>query len=624
MQHPDAPESTSSDDTSEPAGEDRLTARLQALPGRPGVYRMLAADGEVLYVGKARHLKNRVSSYFRGKALTAKTMALVNRIADIEITVTSSETEALLLEQSLIKSLRPPYNILLRDDKSYPYVRISNHPEYPQLGFYRGSRQGGGRYYGPYPSSSAVRESLHILQRLFQLRSCEDSYFNNRSRPCLQYQIGRCSAPCVGLISPEDYARDLRLAELFLQGRNQQILDEFKAAMETAAAELAFEKAATYRDQIAKLRKIQEQQYVHTSGGSADAFAVAMGGGLVCVHGLFIRGGRLLGHRSWFPRDELAEDPATALADFLSQFYLGGVERDLPAQILLTEAIEDADVLSAALASRYGSRVQLQSRVRGPRARWLQMAHENAELSLNAQIADRKNVYGRFLALQEGLGLAALPERLECFDISHSRGEATVASCVVFDTNGPLKSDYRRFNIEGIEPGDDYAAMAQALTRRYRRLKDGEGRLPDLLIIDGGKGQLGIAREVLADLQVQGVQLLGIAKGPGRKPGLETIHLDGQGEIRLPPTGPAMHLLQHIRDEAHRFAITGHRQRRQKSRTVSTIDAIPGIGPKRKRELLRHFGSVSALQGASVEEIAKLPGISRKLAETIYSATHPQ
>lgn len=595
---------------------------LKRLTTKPGVYQMVDVDGAPLYVGKARNLKSRVTSYFRASGLTAKTMALVDRIAGIQITVTASETEALLLEQSLIKKLRPPYNIVLRDDKSYPYIYLTDHADFPRLTFHRGAKRRTGRYFGPFPSASAVRDSLNILQKLFKIRQCEDSYFKNRSRPCLQHQIGRCSAPCVNAVSPADYAEDVRHAVMFLDGRNQAILGEFKRSMEDAAGRLDFERAARYRDQIAHLRKVQEQQYVHASSGDDDVFAVAQRSGAACVQGFFIRGGRLLGHRTWFPRGQLDYSAGDLLNAFLSQYYLGGSEREIPKSVIVNAELADGPLLAETLGARSGRRVTVNVQVRGQRARWLKMAAENAELSLNAYLADKQNVYARFVALQDALGLEDLPRRLECFDISHSSGEATVASCVVFDSNGPLKSDYRRFNVEGVTPGDDYGAMRQALERRYARLKAGEGQLPDLLIIDGGPGQLAQAREVLTELQVDDVVLLGIAKGTTRKPGLETLHLADGSELTVPPQGGAMHLLQHIRDEAHRFAITGHRQRRAKARRRSALEGIAGVGQKRRRELLRHFGSVSAVEGASTEEIAKVPGISRKLAEDIYAALH--
>lgn len=596
-------------------------AFLKTLPQKPGVYRMLDADGAALYVGKARNLKARVTSYFRASGLTAKTIALVSRIADVQITVTSSETEALLLEQSLIKSERPPYNVVLRDDKSYPFIYLTDHTDYPRLTFHRGAKKKTGRYFGPFPSAGAVRESLNILQKLFRLRHCDDSFFRNRSRPCLQYQIQRCSGPCVGLVEPRDYREDVELAVMFLEGRSNAVLEVFKQKMQAAADELDFERAAKFRDQIARLRRVQENQYVHAEEGDVDVFAVAETSGVSCVQALFVRAGRILGQRTWFPKNELALPPDGLLEAFLSQYYLGGPERDLPRTVLTSPGIGDAAVLGAALTERSGRKVEVVHQVRSQRARWLALARENASHSLNAYLADKRNVYARLVALQEALGLDDVPGRLECFDISHTMGEATVASCVVFDSNGPLKSDYRRFNIDGVTAGDDYGAMEQALRRRYTRLKQGEGKLPDVLVIDGGPGQIGRAEAVLDELQVDDVTVLGIAKGPSRKPGLEKFILGG-AEIRLPPQGDAFMLLQQIRDEAHRFAITGHRQRRQKARRRSELDDIAGVGPKRRRELLSHFGAVAALKGASVEEIAKVPGISRKLAQDIYGALH--
>ena len=593
---------------------------LATLPVRPGVYRMLDENGEVLYVGKARSLKARVTSYFRASGLDAKTLALTSRLRDIQVTVTGSETEALLLEQSLIKDLRPRFNVVLRDDKSYPFIALTEHP-YPRLTFHRGAK-GGGRYFGPFPSAGAVRDSLNILQKLFRIRPCEDGFFKNRSRPCLQYQIKRCSAPCVGLIDRERYAEDVRLAVLFLEGRSADVLEEFKTRMDAAARELKFERAARYRDQINHLRRIQENQYVHGDGGDVDVFGVAVGGGQACVQGLFVRDGRLLGHRTWFPKNELAAPDDELLFAFLSQYYLGSGEREIPKTVVTAEPLQDVELLSSALAERGGRRTEVACPVRGQRARWAAMASENAKLSLAALLAGRKNVLARFVDLQAALGWEDVPRRLECFDISHSSGEATVASCVVFDSEGPVKSDYRRFNIEGVPRGDDYGAIEQAIRRRYTRLAKGEGALPDALVIDGGAGQLARAAEVLEQLQVDDVALIGIAKGSTRKAGLETILLAGQGEVALPPNGPAMHLLQHIRDEAHRFAVAGHRGRRDKKRRRSVLDDIPGVGPRRKRELLAHFGSVASIQGASAEEIAKVPGVSGKLAAHIHAALH--
>jgi len=617
---------------------------LKGLTTRPGVYRMLGEDQAVLYVGKARNLRARVSAYFRASGLTAKTMALVAKVRDIHVTVTASETEALLLEQSLIKAERPPYNVVLRDDKSYPYIQLTEHP-YPRLAFHRGGRRGG-RYFGPFPSAASVRDSLNILQKLFGIRSCEDGFYKNRSRPCLQHQIERCSAPCVGLVDRQKYADDVRLAVMFLEGKSQAILAEFKDKMEAAAEALEFERAAKYRDQIDHLRRVQEDQYVHGAGGDVDIFGLALAGGQACVQGLFVRDGRLLGHRTWFPKNELAISAGELLFAFISQYYLGGDDREIPKSVIASLATpepdtagaepvvadvdrrgnvasrEDLAVLGTALTSRAGRRVGIARNVRGQRAGWARMATENAKVALASLIADRKNVLSRFLDLQSILGCEDVPKRVECFDISHAAGEATVASCVVFGTEGPVKSDYRRFNIEGVPRGDDYGALEQAIRRRYTRLAKGEGVLPDLLLIDGGVGQVNRACEVFMELQVDDVTVLGIAKGPSRKPGLETIVQVGGHELPVPANGPAMHLLQHLRDEAHRFAIAGHRGRRRKRQRRSILDDIAGIGPRRKRALLAHFGSVASIKGASCEEISKVPGVSRKLAADIHGSLH--
>ena len=594
---------------------------LKTLTRKPGVYRMIDADDAVLYVGKARNLKNRVTSYFRASGLQAKTMAMVAKIARIEVTVTGSETEALLLEQSLIKAEKPPYNIVLRDDKSYPFIHLTQDDKYPRLTFHRGAKRKGGRYFGPFPSAYAVRDSLNILQKLFQLRQCEDSYFKNRSRPCLQHQIRRCSGPCVGLIEPEAYAEDVELAVMFLEGKSQDVLEQFKRKMNEAAEAMEYERAARYRDQITHLRKVQESQYVHGEGGDVDVFALSQQGVVNCVQGMFIRNGRLLGQRTFFPKNELVLENGDVLEAFLSQYYLASRNRDIPRFVIISHASADCDILEQALSEQSGRKVRINSEVRGQRARWLQMALENAAISLQSFLANRSNVFARFVELQDALQFDSIPGRMECFDISHTMGEATVASCVVFNKEGPLKSDYRRFNIEGITPGDDYAAMEQALRRRYTRLKQGEGTLPDLLVIDGGPGQVGKAIAVLLELQVQDVRILGIAKGPDRKVGLERFFLDGE-EVAVDGASGAGHLLQHIRDEAHRFAITGHRQRRQKTRQQSELEEIEGVGPKRRKQLLTHFGGVRGVRGASVEELAKVQGISRRLAENIYGVLH--
>jgi len=594
---------------------------LAGLTHRPGVYRMLDDTGKVLYVGKARNLKSRVTSYFRSGSHTAKTMALVGRIARIEVTVTGSETEALLLEQSLIKLERPAYNVMLRDDKSYPFIYLTDHSDFPRLAFHRGARKKTGKYFGPYPSASAVRESLNILQKLFRIRQCDDNFMKNRSRPCLQYQIQRCSGPCVNLVDEQSYADDVRFAIMFLEGRSQAVLDDYKGLMDAAAGAQQYEKAARYRDQIMRLRKVQEQQYVYAAEGDVDVFAYAQQQGVVCVQGMFIRQGRVLGSRTWFPRNELGLESGELLEAFLDQFYLGGSGRDIPRDVITAVPLPDSDLLETALSEGASRKVKIASDVRGQRARWLDMATENATYNLSVYLADKRNVLARFLALAESLSMDAVPERLECFDISHTMGEGTVASCVVFDHQGPAKSDYRRFNIEGVNPGDDYGAMEQALRRRYTRLKSGEGIFPDLLVIDGGVGQLGRARQVLAELQVDDVPLLGIAKGPTRKPGLERYFFEDQ-EVVLKPGSEAVLLLQHIRDEAHRFAITGHRARRQKARRVNELDQIDGVGPKRRKALLMHFGSIAGIKGASREEIARVPGINEKLAADIHAALH--
>lgn len=594
---------------------------LKTLTKKPGVYRMVGADENALYIGKARNLKNRVTSYFRAKGLQAKTMAMVAKVQRIDITVTQSETEALLLEQSLIKQERPPYNVVLRDDKSYPYIYLADEEDFPRLTFHRGSNKRKGKYFGPFPSAYAVRDSINILQKVFQLRNCDESYFKNRTRPCLQHQIQRCTAPCVDAVSIEDYQSDVELAVMFLEGKSQSVLDRFKEKMDAHANALEFEKAARVRDQISHLRKVQESQFVHGQTGDDDVFVVVSGKGHTCLQSLFIRGGRLIGQRTFFPKNELQIDEADLLAAFIAQFYLASSGRDVPKSILLSHNSKDAELLAEVLSERVGRKVAVSSSVRGQRAQWLSLAGENAKMNLASYVADRRNIFARFVALQDALEMETIPQRLECFDISHTMGEATVASCVVFDSNGPLKSDYRRFNIENVTPGDDYGAMEQALRRRYTRIKKGEAALPDLLVIDGGKGQLGVAKAILAELQVEDVQILGIAKGPERRPDLERYFQDGQ-EVNMTTFQDAVHLLQHIRDEAHRFAITGHRQRRAKKRNRSELEDIAGVGPKRRRDLLTHFGGLAGIKGASVDEIAKVPGLSKKLAQEIYESVH--
>lgn len=600
-------------------------AFIKRLPSRPGVYRMFDEEEAILYVGKAKNLKNRVSSYFRSNALDSKTMALVSRIQKVETTVTGSETEALLLEQSLIKEYKPPYNIVFRDDKSYPYILLTIGDKYPRLAFHRGAQKKKGRYFGPFPSAYSVRDSLNILQKVFQVRQCEDTFFKNRARPCLQYQIKRCSGPCCDLVSTEDYADDVQHAAMFLEGKNNAVMQDYANKMEDASDKLEFEKAAHYRDQVGHLRKIQEQQYVVGNQGDIDVHAVVINPGGVCVLVMFIRGGRMLGNKTFFPKTRLDENESEVLAAFLPQFYLSGSGgRETPPEVVVNARIEDKFVLEGALTSQSGRKVKISDNVRSHRKRWVDLAVTNAEQSLGSHMASRNNLQQRFQSLQEALSLEEMPGRLECFDISHTSGEATVASCVVFDQNGPLKSDYRRFNIDGITPGDDYAAMSQALSRRYTRIKKGEGLLPDILFIDGGKGQLSEAEKIFEELQIEGVTLVGIAKGPTRKAGLESLILSEGPELNLAQDNPGLHLIQHIRDESHRFAITAHRTRRGKKRTESVLQGIDGVGPKRRRSLLRHFGGSAQVASASLEELAKVEGISRILAEHIYATLHNQ
>jgi excinuclease ABC subunit C len=593
---------------------------IRNLPGTPGVYRMLDAKGEVLYVGKARNLKKRVGSYFNRRGLTAKVLAMTRATETVEVTVTNTESEALLLESNLIKSLHPRFNIQLRDDKSYPYIYVSDQENFPRLAFHRGSRRAPGRYFGPYPSASAVRESLNLLQKIFPVRQCENTFFLNRSRPCLQYQIKRCTAPCVGLIDRERYAADVRHAILFLEGRSQTVIEETVRRMEEASKRQEYELAALYRDRIAALKRVQERQYVTKEGGDADVLAVAGDGEIACVEVVFIRGGRNLGGKSFFPGLSVENKPAEILAAFLPQYYLG---KTVPPQIYVGETVPDMALIERLLCEQTGNRTRLQKPARGAPRRWIGLAALNARDALRRLKLTRTSLALRFEALREALALDAVPERIECFDISHTFGEAAVAACVVFDANGPVKSDYRRFNIEGIEPGDDYGALRQALERRYRRVKEGEGKLPDLLLIDGGKGQVAQALAVLEELQLAGVKVVGVAKGEERKPGKEQLFLSGSGEPSiLPADSSALHLIQQIRDEAHRFAITAHRQRRAKARTTSTLERIPGIGDRRRQALLKNFGGLREVARAGVEDLARVPGISRDLAQRIYDVFH--
>jgi len=589
------------------------------MPSRPGVYRMSDAAGNVLYVGKAKDLGRRVASYF-SRSLDRRLQSMVAQVTDIEFTVTRTEGEALLLESNLIKSLRPRYNVLLKDDKSYPHIRLTVRNEFPRLAFYRGARIEDDRWFGPYPSAWAVRETLRLLQKLFPVRQCEDSFFRNRSRPCLQYQIKRCSGPCVGLISAEDYADDVDHTIKFLEGRTDEVVDDLAQRMEQASRSLVFERAAVLRDQIATLRRIQQRQFVSGEGGDLDILACVQEGGLTCVQVFFIRSGHNLGNKTFFPQAPEGIDSAGVIAAFLAQFY---ADKEIPPQILVDPDPEDRDLLETAFSERSGRRVAIKARVRSERARWLEMAQGNATLALCSRLGSRAGYTQRLVALREILELEELPGRMECFDISHTGGERTVASCVVFDGEGPRKSDYRRFNIEGITPGDDYAALRQALIRRYARIKQGEYPYPDLLFIDGGRGQLGAVREALQELAISGVTLVGVAKGPHRRLGTEQLWLSDQDTaVILPDDSPALHLVLQIRDEAHRFALTGHRKRRAKACTDSVLEQIPGVGPKRRQRLLRQLGGMQGLARAGIEDIARVTGISHALAQRIYGAFH--
>jgi excinuclease ABC subunit C len=600
-------------------------AFVRTLTSSPGVYRHFDAAGELLYVGKAGNLKKRVGSYFLKPRMEPRIAAMVAQIARVEITVTRTEGEALLLESQLIKSLKPRYNILLRDDKSYPYIYLSGGEDYPRLAFHRGAKNLPGRYFGPYPSTYAVRESLSLMQKLFKVRQCEDSYFRNRTRPCLQYQIGRCSAPCVGLISVEDYRNDVRHAEMFLEGRSNAVIDELAEAMEQASKALQFERAAKLRDQVAALRQLQAQHHVQGASADMDVIACRIEAGMACVSVLFFRNGISLGTRDFFPRLPLDAEPADVLAQFIAQYYL---DRPVPRELILGEPLADQEILAELLGQHAGHGVELKSSVRGERAQFLQMAERNAQASLTARLASRQTLGTRFDDLQKVLGLAAPPRRIECFDISHTLGELTVASCVVFGPEGPEKSHYRRFNIAGITPGDDYAAMHQALTRRFRKVAEGEGARPDILLIDGGSGQVGQALDVLKELGVDGIEVVGVAKGPGRRAGEETLVLarieagNPGRELHPGSSSPALHLVAAVRDEAHRFAISGHRKRREKARERSVLEDVPGIGARRRSALLKAFGGMQGLERAGVEELMQVKGIDRGLAERIYASLH--
>ncbi|CNI66717.1 excinuclease ABC subunit C [Yersinia massiliensis] len=597
---------------------------LKTVTSQPGVYRMYDKTGTVIYVGKAKDLKKRLTSYFRAQVASRKTETLVKNIAQIDVTVTHTETEALLLEHNYIKLYQPRYNVLLRDDKSYPLIFLSA-DTHPRLAIHRGAKHEKGEYFGPFPNSYAVRETLALLQKLFPVRQCENSVYRNRSRPCLQYQIGRCSGPCVvGLVSDEEYQRQVNYVRLFLSGKDQQVLTQLISRMEEASKSLQFEDAARIRDQIQAVRRVTEQQFVSGDSEDLDVIGVAFDAGLACVHVLFIRQGKVLGSRSYFPKVPAGTELNEVVQTFVGQFYLQGSQgRTLPGEILLDFTLADKDLLASSLSELAGRKIQIQNRPRGDRARYLKLARTNASTALITRLSQQSTIHQRMKELAKILNLDEI-NRMECFDISHTMGEQTVASCVVFDANGPVRSEYRRYNISGITPGDDYAAMSQVLKRRYGKALD-EKKIPDVIFIDGGKGQLSQAFDVFAELNVpwdkQKPLLVGVAKGSDRKAGLETLFLEAEGEgFSLPPDSPALHLIQHIRDDSHNHAITGHRQRRSKVKNTSALEMIEGIGPKRRQILLKYMGGLQPLLNASVEEIAKVPSISQALAEKIYNA----
>jgi excinuclease ABC subunit C len=589
------------------------------LPHLPGVYRMIGKEGEVLYVGKALDLRKRVSSYFqRIEALSPRIRLMVAQIVTIDTTVTRSESEALLLENNLIKALSPRYNILFRDDKSYPYLILSGH-RFSRLGFFRGNPDKQSRYFGPFPNSGAVRESMQLLQKVFRLRTCEDSVFEHRSRPCLLHQIRRCTAPCVGLIGDAEYADDVRSAEMFLSGEENAVFDRLTERMNAAAEGMRYEEAAVCRDQISALRTVRERQYVSSDAGrDVDVIACGFAAGTCCVNLVMIRGGLHLGDRNFFPQNADGVEPAQIIEAFIAQHYL---QHPVPPQLVAGEAITVAG-LEETLSERAGRRVQISASPIGERRVWLQMAEKNAGLGAAQRNSRRLDDAAKLVALQRALDLPETVQRIECFDISHTQGEAAVASCVVYDKGAMQNGEYRRFNMKEVIPGDDYGAMREVLTRRYRKVVAGEGKMPDLIMIDGGQGQLGVAIEVAGELGLN-VPLLGVAKGAARKPGMEQLLMAGrEGAFRLTADDPGLHLIQQIRDEAHRFAIEGHRARRARTRSVSTLEDIPGVGAKRRQRLMARFGGLRGLIAASAEEMAQVEGISRELAERIYDSLH--
>lgn len=602
-----------------------VKAYLATLSHRPGVYQMLGKKGEVLYVGKAKDLKKRVSSYFAKRKQDLKTQKLLKHLADINVVITNTESEAVLLECNLIKKHQPRYNVLLRDDKSYPYILISEH-DYPRIDFYRGRRFKNGFYFGPYPSAQTVRETISLLQKLFRIRTCRDAYFAARTRPCLLYQIERCTGPCVQFISLEEYKKNVGLAKLFLEGKSQLVIEALQQAMENAANDLNYELASQIRDQIKRLHQILNRQYVHIAEGNADVIGFATEAGVSCIHLLSIRDGQVQGSHSYFPTAPHHSTKLEIISAFLTQHYLNHPSHtaSIPKEIIVDTKLADQDLLQEVLSEITHRKVTIVSPVRTEKKKWLTMASTTAKQALASHLFAKSNMQERIFALQQVLQLKKIPERLECFDVSHTMGEATVASCVVFDKNGPVKSEYRRFNIKDITPGDDLAAMRQTLQRRFKHVQDGETILPDVVFIDGGRTQLAVAVMVLKELKIKKILLVGVSKGPLRKPGLEKLHIGDRPPIHLDADSKALHFIQQIRDEAHRFAITAHRSKRSKTRRESFLQAIPGVGVKRRRDLLRYFGGIQGIAHASLDELIKVPGINRSLAERIFALFHDE
>lgn len=600
-----------------------LKTILANLSHHPGVYQMIGEEGEVLYVGKAKDLKKRVSSYFSNKAHDQKTATLVQYIHNIEVTITSNESEAVLLECNLIKKHHPRYNVLLRDDKSYPYILISDH-KYPRIDIFRGRVRKHGSYFGPFPSAYAVRDSISLLQKIFRIRTCRDGYFNARTRPCLLYQIERCTGPCVDLISKDDYNKSVQYASMFLQGKSLEVIERLQDQMEASSKKLNFEAASQFRDQIKRLRQLQDKQHVSMKEGDADIIGFAFQSGVICIQLLAIRHGEVLGSNAYFPKVPAYSTEDEIISAFISQHYLSDPSHveSIPKQIITESTLQDKTMLEAVLTQLANRKVEVLKPMRGEKKKWLQMASSNAKQALALHVFSKTNIEERVGALQKVLKLTKPPARIECFDISHSSGEAAVASCVVFDQSGAVKSDYRKFNIKNIQAGDDVAAMRQVISRRFKRIQKENASLPDIVLIDGGQHQLNAAMEALQEINIQEILLVGVSKGAGRKPGYESLHIMNQPSIHLPADSHALHFIQQIRDEAHRFAITGHRHRRDKARRQSSLEFISGIGAKRRRDLLRYFGGIQGISRASLDELTKVPGISYSLAERIFAALH--